>query len=127
MKRERSASELRAVGARVLAALDRGRAKAIAQARARGARTLALVADLAHADLLAGRSARGRPGRIARRLRGAVSERRVREILAALYSVSDSVAQNQDRITCAPPGECGDEYLCEQRDEARRGKTESSE
>jgi len=77
------------LGEVVRTALDAGRAKAIHRAQARAGALAVLVLDLAHADALAGRPARGRAGRIARKL-GCVSERRVRQILSELLScVSD--------------------------------------
>jgi len=77
------------VGERVLAGLEKGRRRAIAQAQARGARTVRAVCQALDVDLLEGRGERGRAGRIARRLRGMVGERQVRKILERLSSGSD--------------------------------------
>jgi hypothetical protein len=80
-------------------ALDAGRAKANEAAKRRGAASTAVVLDLALIDLRAGKPARGRAGRIRRTLGGLLSERQVRRILAALFSVSDSVVSNADGDT----------------------------
>jgi len=55
-----------------------------------------LVIDLAAIDERAGRPERGRPGRIARKLQGMLSESQVRKILRALSSVRDSALSNGD-------------------------------
>jgi hypothetical protein len=83
-----------ATGQRVLAALDRGRALAIAAARERGEAHTLEVRRLLDLDILAGRSAWGRAGRIARRMGGRIKERSVRRILDKLSSVSDSSCSN---------------------------------
>lgn len=79
-----------ATGERVLAALDRGRALAIARARERAAPNERDVRRLLDLDILAGKGARGRAGRISRVLHGRVSESGVRKILARLFSGADS-------------------------------------
>ena len=79
---------------RMRTALDAGRAKAIAAKRRKGAAARATVLELADADRRAGRSERGRAGRVARRLGGALSESRVRKILRALSSERDFVGSN---------------------------------
>ena len=87
------------VGARVLAALAEGRRKAHADAQERSAPLAGLVADLADADLLAGKPDRGRPGRVARKLRGLgvkVSRRHVQRILDKFSGMSDSTRPNSD-------------------------------
>ena len=81
------------VGARVLAALERGRERAIAAARERGAVTARAVRRELDIDVLAGHPVRGRAGRIARRLRRqgvTLSERATRTILERLSIASDS-------------------------------------
>ena len=83
------------VGVVVLANLARGRERAVAAARERGAITARAVRRALDVDVLEGRGERGRAGRIARRLqRGGVtiSERGVRKILERLSSGSDSSA-----------------------------------
>lgn len=83
----------RDVGERVLLGLAKGRARAIAQAKARGAARLAMIVVLANEDLQRGRPSRGRASRIARKLHGLLSERHVKRILDRLSSVSDPEAQ----------------------------------
>jgi hypothetical protein len=75
-------------------ALDAGRAKAIAAARERALYRQQLVLDFATQDLRAGNPVRGRPVRVARKLRGLLSQSQVRKILRALSSVRDSGASN---------------------------------
>lgn len=76
------------IGRRVLAAFEKGRAQAIAQSKARAAPVEREVRRQLDLDILAGHTPRGRAGRIARELRGAVSRRTVARILARLYSVA---------------------------------------
>jgi hypothetical protein len=77
------------LGRRVLAGLEKGRARAIAQAKARGAVSARIVHDLAVVDARR-HPPRGRAGRIARKLRGQLSESQVRRILrGTLTSVHD--------------------------------------
>ena len=76
-------------GAKVLDALDKGRALAIRQNQARSAQHLATVVILFNADRQQGRPARGQAGRIARKLGGLLSERHVKRILDRLSRVSD--------------------------------------
>ena len=76
-------------GAKVLDALDKGRALAIRQNQARSAQHLATVVVLFNADRQQGRPARGQAGRIARKLGGLLSERHVKRILDRLSRVSD--------------------------------------
>jgi len=85
------------LGRRVLAALNKGRARAIRRAQERAGALAGLVLDLAHSDVLAGRPARGRAGRIARKL-GGVSERHVKRILDGFSSVSDSSCFNPNNF-----------------------------
>jgi hypothetical protein len=82
------------VGRRVLLCLDAGRNKAIAKAKRRAAGHAALIIDLAAIDARAGRPERGRAGRIARKLRGMLSESQVHRILRALSSVRDFPVSN---------------------------------
>ena len=88
-----------ALGVAVRRALDAGRAKRIANAKRRGAASAALVLDAAMLDVHAGRPERGRAGRIARKLKGDLSESRVRKILRAFSNGSDSVASNGGSIS----------------------------
>jgi hypothetical protein len=81
-------------GVRVLAALDAGRAKAIRQNRALGAANTGMVRPLLDVDILEGRPARGRAGRIARKLRGRLGERAVHRILARLANRSEIVCDD---------------------------------
>jgi hypothetical protein len=87
------ALELKAlsVGRVVLASLERGRARAIERAKQIGAANSMKVIALATLDAEAGRSPRGRAGRIARKLGGLLKERSVRKILARLSSRTDSL------------------------------------
>jgi hypothetical protein len=73
--------------AAILAGLESGRQKAIAAKQARGAATERAVRRELDVDLMERRPARGRPGRVARRLAREgvkISERQVRRIIAAL-------------------------------------------
>ncbi len=79
-------------GRKVLAALNGGREKANRAAKARAVQLSAMVADLAHADMLAGRPDRGRAKRIALTL--GISERHAKRILDTFSCVSDSAALN---------------------------------
>lgn len=79
------------VGRKVLAGLEKGRARAIAAAKAQAELNQALILPLLVADIEAGRPMRGRAGRLARRLGGRLAERTVRRFLARLSSVSDSI------------------------------------
>lgn len=88
------------IGRRVLVALEAGRQRAIAEARARSATLARQVRRLMDDDALAGHSPRGRAGRIARRLRRAgvtVTERHVRRILSDTLS-SESGSPTQDAV-----------------------------
>lgn len=78
------------VGRKVLAGLDKGRHRAIAQAKERAAFHVAKVVIHSNADFASGKPERGRAGRIARKLGGMLSERQVKRILDRLSSVSDS-------------------------------------
>jgi hypothetical protein len=82
------------VGLRVLQSLDRGRAKAIEQNLAVGAANTQLVRPLLDVDILEGRPARGRAGRISRKLRGRLGERAVHRILARLSNRSESACND---------------------------------
>lgn len=82
---------------RARAALDAGRARAIAEKRKRAAYTRSLVLETAAADHQAGRPARGRAGRVARKLNGLVSEGQARKILRALSSARDSAGYNAEK------------------------------
>lgn len=80
------------LGARVLAILARGRARRRSTQLEQSAAVIDAVLRVAAQDLALGRPARGRPGRVARKLRGMVSERHVRRILSDLRAgASDSV------------------------------------
>jgi len=75
-------------GRRVLEALERGREIARREAQERATDFRAAVERLAAEDALRF-GARGRAGRIARRLHGIRSERHVKRILDALSGMSD--------------------------------------
>lgn len=77
-----------ATGVRVLGALDTGRALAHELQRARLAPIRQSVRRELDLDIIAGNPARGRPGRIARRLR--LHPRRVARILDSLSYASNS-------------------------------------
>jgi len=82
---------------RYKAGLDTGRAKRNAERRAAAGALRDVVLGLAAADADAGRPARGRAGRIARKINrgeGSVSEAHVRKILRALSSARDSLPPN---------------------------------
>jgi hypothetical protein len=86
------------VGARVLAALDRARERAIAAARERAADNERLVRRELDIDLLDGHHERGRARRIHRRLRRygvEISERNVYKVLARLSSGSHDPGQTE--------------------------------
>jgi hypothetical protein len=77
----------------VIAALNQGRQKAIARAKAAAAEHQVLVMRADLLDRSLGTGSRGRAGRITRRLRRngiEISERHVKRILDTLVSVSDS-------------------------------------
>jgi hypothetical protein len=81
------------VGRKVLAGLAKGRARLAPinqQRQVRSAQQMIQVYYLALADRDAGRPARGRAGRISRKLQGQISERLVRKYLARLSSGADS-------------------------------------
>lgn len=84
-------------GARVLAALERGRQLAITRARERAAPNERDVRRLLDVDIISGKKAHGRAGRIARALRGRISESGVRKILSRLSSGADSVWSDSSR------------------------------
>jgi hypothetical protein len=79
---------------RARAALDAGRAKVNAEKRKRATYTRHLVLETAAADQRAGTPARGRAGRVARKLNGLLSESQVQKILRALCCARDSVSSN---------------------------------
>jgi hypothetical protein len=80
-----------ALGERVLAILDAGRAAAHERAHLRTLDLQRAILDELHRELLERKPARGRAGRIQRRLkhRIPVSQRHVKRILDMLSSVSD--------------------------------------
>lgn len=78
----------------MLAGLERGRLRAIAQAKAAAAPRERAVRAALDVDALAGHAERGRAVRIARRLR--LNPRTVRKILHQLYSGSDSLGSTHD-------------------------------
>jgi len=69
------------LGQKILSAFTRGRAIAHAMAQKRGQDIREAILKLAAQDKAMGRPDRGRPGRIARRLSGLVSQRHVSRIL----------------------------------------------
>ena len=83
------------VGARVLTALDAGRAEGHRRARERAAPWHRLIRAELDSDTLRGHGARGRAARIKRRLRLPYSERHVKRILDTFSSVSDSLLSNE--------------------------------
>lgn len=104
-----SLAEEAALGHRVLKALTKGRRRAIEAAQARARSNERLVVEALNYDILAGHPARGRAGRIHRRIVrqfspngvpglggelpvARISLRTVRNILARLASVADSFA-----------------------------------
>lgn len=86
------------VGRKVLDGLAKARRKALENTRERVAQKQLLVVIAANADRAAGKPTRGRAGRIARKLGGAISERHVKRILDGLSAVSDSIGQTE-RLT----------------------------
>lgn len=84
-------------GARVLAGLAAGRARAHARARERAAELERHVLREFHLDVLRQKPARGRAGRIARKLAGMVSVRHTQRILDRLFNVSDSLMHDEAR------------------------------
>lgn len=87
------------IGHQVLAGLEKGRQQAIERAKQIGATNALRVMALAVMDIQAGRSVRGRAGRISRKLGGHLKERTVRKILARLSSRADSFGHIAGNIT----------------------------
>lgn len=79
------------IGRKVLDGLEKGRWLAIERAQQIGAANALQVMALATIDAQAGRSTRGRAGRIARKLGGLLKERSIRKILVRLSSRADSI------------------------------------
>lgn len=80
------------VGLKVLEGFEKGRCIAIAQAKARSAQRAAAIILLFNEDVTRGKPARGRAGRIARRMTERISESQVRKIIARTqFSVRDSL------------------------------------
>jgi hypothetical protein len=92
------------VGRKVLAGLDKGRQRAIAQAQARSRGHARVILSLAAADIAAGGVRRGRAGRIARKLGGRLSASQVRRILRTLSSLRDAVRYAPRETTHLPGG-----------------------
>jgi hypothetical protein len=88
-----------AVGARVLAGLERGRQRAIAQRKAAAAPRERAVRRELDLDVLAGHPERGRAARIARVLR--LDRRAVARVLARLQSGALSSASRNPRHDAA--------------------------
>lgn len=107
---EQVLAEIRALRAdvagllRAKAALDAGRARAVAERRKHGAYLRTLVLETAAAEQQAGRGGRGLAGRVSRKLQGHVSEGHARKILSlAQSSARDSVGSNAalgDKPSC---------------------------
>ena len=90
---ERNAAQ---VGAAILQGFAKGRARANAATKEQAALNASVVAIHINADRQAGKPVRGRAGRISRKLRGVLSERLVRKIIAALQmSGADSLEQSE--------------------------------
>jgi hypothetical protein len=87
------------LGTRVLVALERGRRAAIAKSRKRAAQLERAVREELDRDILSGKPARGRAGRIERRLQGVVTERHVRRILDSLACASPTDGSRDLRST----------------------------
>jgi len=88
-------TDAEAIGRKVIAALDVGRRIAIEASQQRSAGLRRVIAQLAADDAARGKPARGRAGRIARKLDGLSSERRVLQILSETQSsVSDSLCND---------------------------------
>lgn len=87
--------------ARNVAALAVGRAQAHQSAAARVEKFAAEITVLAHSDAMSGRPARGRAGRIARKMPGKLSEKQIQRYLKKfsdkLSSVSNSACSNSAR------------------------------
>jgi hypothetical protein len=88
--RAKPPSQAELVGEKTLAGFARGRTLAIAQAKERSAKRAAAIVLLNNEDVARGQPARGRAGRIARRMTDRISERQVRRILDTLSCVADS-------------------------------------
>jgi hypothetical protein len=84
-------------GAKVLASLDLGRARAIAKAKAAAAPNELEVRRLLDLDINAGHGVRGRAGRIARRMRKPLTPKGVQKILERLSSGSVSLCSTPDQ------------------------------
>lgn len=82
------------VGRKVLAGGEKGRQRAIEKARAESRELAEQVLTLAVADIAKGNAAWGRPGRIARKMGGLISERHARRLLARLSGRSELGAYN---------------------------------
>jgi len=90
------------VGRKVLAGLAKGRARLATinqQRKAESAQRAVQIAYLSLADQQAGRPARGRAGRISRKLRGHITERLVRKYLARLSSGADLGVYDRGNFT----------------------------
>lgn len=82
------------LGRKIRGHFDRGRALAIQRAQARNREHAKMILDLLQLDLAKNRPARGRAGRITRRLAALgvkLSGSQVRRILSTLVSVRDPV------------------------------------
>lgn len=102
MKRTSQSFQAALVGSKVLSELAKGRQRAIERARQIGAANAMQVMALAVIDAQAGRSVRGRAGRISRKLGGLLTERSVKRIMDRLSSVSDSIRHNAGNFMEVP-------------------------
>lgn len=75
------------IGKKVAAGLQKAHRIRHAKQKKQAAKHLAMIFALAQADLAQGRSRRGLPGRISRRMGGKPGERHIRKIISALLSV----------------------------------------
>jgi len=96
------------LGKRVKLGLDKGRARRLAQQQEKAKERAEMILSFAAADVLAGRPSRCRAGRIARKMKGELSESQVRRhlkiILRAFSWMEDSREHNVEKqeALCAP-------------------------
>jgi hypothetical protein len=87
-------SQATIVGRKVLAGLAKAHQRAAESVQARTRALEAQVLMLAAADIAKGNRARGRAGRIRRKMGSVISERQTKRILDRLAGMSESVEQN---------------------------------
>ena len=87
------------VGRKVLAGLEKAHQRAAELVQVRVQALVSQVLTMAAADIAKGNRARGRAGRIRRKMGGVISERHTKRILDKLSGMSELGAQNSLQIT----------------------------